>query len=185
MFKNCRNAVNKDVNLAKELYYKNTFHENEGNLHKTWGIINELSSRKYNNSQISEIKPNVISIRNSQDLSETFNDHFSTIGRKLAKEIPLNVNDRSHLDYFKGLPTDHQPCQLIITNSSQILFLSSRLSKSKATLLDKISARLSRECADLVASSLCLIFNCSISTATFPDEWKCSKVIPLFKQGAR
>jgi hypothetical protein len=29
-----------------------------------------------------------------------------------------------------------------------------------------------------------LIFNCSISTGVFPDEWKCSKVIPLFKNGS-
>ena len=54
-----------------------------------------------------------ISISNSQDMSETFNDHFATVGPKLAKEIPLNVNDRSHLHYLKGLPSDHQPFQLI------------------------------------------------------------------------
>ena len=124
-----------------------------------------------------------ISISNSQDLSETINDHFATIGPKLAKEILLNVNDRSHLHYLKGLRSDHQPFQLIATNSSKIHSLLSRLSKSKATGLDKISARLLRECADLIASSLCLIFNCSISTGIFQDEWKCSKVIPLFKQG--
>ena len=35
VFKNCRNAVNNDLKLAKEMYYKNAFHENEGNSHKT------------------------------------------------------------------------------------------------------------------------------------------------------
>ena len=70
------------------------------------------ASLKSNNSHISEIKKNGISISNSQDLSETFNDHFATIGPKLAKEIPLNVNDRSHLDYLRGLPSDHLPFQL-------------------------------------------------------------------------
>jgi hypothetical protein len=30
----------------------------------------------------------------------------------------------------------------------------------------------------------CNHFNCSISTGVFPDEWKCSKVIPLFKNGS-
>ena len=52
VFKNCRNAVNNDVKLAKEMYYKNAFHENEGNSRKTWGIINDLTSRKSNNSHI-------------------------------------------------------------------------------------------------------------------------------------
>ena len=54
--------------------------------------------------------------------------------------------------------------------------LLSKLCKSKATGLDKISARPLRECADLVASSLCAIFNGSIVSGVFPTEWK------LFKQ---
>ena len=60
-----------------------------------------------------------------------------------------------------------------------------KLSKSKAICLDKISARLLRECSDIISNSLCLIFNRSISTGIFPDEWKCAKVLPLFKQGCR
>ena len=36
-----------------------------------------------------------------------------------------------------------------------------------------------------ISNSLCLIFNRSISTGIFPDEWKCAKVLPLFKQGCR
>ena len=63
--------------------------------------------------------------------------------------------------------------------------LLSKLCKSKATGLDRISARLLRESADLIANSLCSIFNRSINSGVFPDEWKCCKVIPLFKQGAR
>ena len=59
----------------------------------------------------------------------------------------------------------------------------SKLCQSKATGLDKISARLLLECSDIIADSLCLIFNCSIDTGIFPEEWKCAKVLPLFKQG--
>jgi hypothetical protein len=61
--------------------------------------------------------------------------------------------------------------------------LLSKLSKSKATGLDKISARLLRVCSDLIAQSICSIFNRSINTGIFPEEWKCSKVVPL--QGKR
>ena len=39
--------------------------------------------------------------------------------------------------------------------------------------------------ADLIASPLCAIFNQSIISGVFPDEWKLSKVIPLLKQGER
>ena len=46
-----------------------------------------------------------------------------------------------------------------------------------------ISARLLRECADLIAEPMCSIFNQSIRSGIFPQEWKCAKVIPLFKEG--
>lgn len=46
-----------------------------------------------------------------------------------------------------------------------------------------ISARLLRECADLIADPMCSIFNQSIRSGIFPQEWKCAKVIPLFKEG--
>ena len=48
-----------------------------------------------------------------------------------------------------------------------------------------IYAKLLRECSDFISHSLCEIFNLSIITGVFPDEWKCSKVIPLYKQGER
>ena len=51
--------------------------------------------------------------------------------------------------------------------------------------MDKISAELLRICADRIVDSLCLIFNTSITTGIFPEKWKCSKVVPVFKQGDR
>ena len=68
-------------------------------------------------------------------------------------------------------------------NSSKVFSLLSKLCKSKATGLDTISARLLRECADLIADPMCSIFNQSVRSGIFPQEWKCAKVIPLFKEG--
>ena len=53
-------------------------------------IVNELTSRKTNNYCIKEIKHNGRSIYKSQELSEAFNNHFSTIGPKLANAINSN-----------------------------------------------------------------------------------------------
>ena len=60
-----------------------------------------------------------------------------------------------------------------------------RLNKSKAAGLDKISARLIRECADLICIPIRDISNQSVSQDIFPDDWKCAKVTPLFKEGDR
>ena len=71
------------------------------------------------------------------------------------------------------------------TSRSKVLSLLSKLSKSKATGLDNISAKLLRICPDLIADSLLLIVNTSIATGIYPEEWKCSKVVPVFNQEDR
>ena len=57
------------------------------------------------------------------------------------------------------------------------------MSKTKATGLDNISARLIRECADIILGPLYDLFNKSLMSGIFPDDWKCARVTPLFKQG--
>ena len=96
-------------------------------------------------------------------------------------EIPSAANGDNSCFEFLNI-TDQRFC-FTPTNSSQVFSLLSKLSKSKAKDLDKISARLIREYADLIRISICKIFNCSLTTGVFPDDWKCAKDTPLFKQG--
>ena len=180
-FKWLRNKVNSDIKIAKESYYKQSFTEHK-NVFKNVQTINELTSRKSNTSSIKEPIVNGVSKNKTTDLANAFNEHFSTIGLKLANEIPSEANgDKSCLEYLNI--TDQRFC-FTPTNSSQVFSLLNKLSKSKASGLDKITARLIRECADLICISICKIFNCSLTTGIFPDDWKCAKVTPLFKQGS-
>ena len=41
------------------------------------------------------MKVNDISIRNSNEISNAFNEHFSTVGPRLAREIPLTSDGES------------------------------------------------------------------------------------------
>ena len=59
------------------------------------------------------------------------------------------------------------------------------LLKHSIKLSNKLSSRLIRECADLISPYISIIFNCCLTTGTFPDDWKLAKVTPIFKQGDR
>ena len=183
-FKRTRNTVNSEIKLAKESYYKNAFIQHSGNSRKIWQTINDLTARKQNKTEIKEIKLDGVSITNPSDLSNLFNEHFSTIGPKLANEIPSPSNN-SNATFTEYLINTDKRFQFTLRNNAQVLLLLNKLCKSKATGLDKISARLIRECADLISNSITNIFNASLTLGIFPEDWKCAKVTPIFKQGAR
>ena len=82
-----RNKVNTEIQAAKELFYNNKFTETNGDPRQTWQIIHDLTSRKAVNLSIREINLNGTSVSESSDLSNAFNDHFSSIGPKLANDI--------------------------------------------------------------------------------------------------
>ena len=118
---------------------------------------------------------------NSTELSNEFNNHFATIGPELSRNIDSPDGDV----YQRYITSTDQCSQLRPTNVNKGYSLLNKLNKSKATGLDKISAKFIRECADLICIPICDIFNQSISLGIFPDDWKCARVTPLFKQGDR
>ena len=110
--KECVTKLILKLKLLKNYFTINKFIETNGDPRKTWKIINDLTSRKAVNSSIREINLNGTSISESSNLSNAFNDHFSSIGPKIANDIPLsNNNDHCHREYVKGInnrfcPTD-------------------------------------------------------------------------------
>ena len=56
---------------------------------------------------------------------------------------------------------------------------------SKATGHDRISPKLLKDCADIVAESLKVIFNKSIEMGVFPDDFKVACVSPIHKSGSK
>ena len=55
----------------------------------------------------------------------------------------------------------------------------------KSTGLDKLSSRMLKIAAGVLAPSLAFLFNQSISSGIVPTEWKLARVTPIFKKGKR
>ena len=180
-FKRQRNKVNSATRLAKQVYYQNMLNEHKGDSRKTWQIINELSSRNFVETSVKQLNVNEQSVTAPAEIAHEFNRYFATIGPKLASDIPSS-DGNSYLNYLTS--TDKE-FQFRPTSTNEVFSLLNKLKKSKAVGLDKISSRLIRECADLICKPLCYIFNQSLNVGMFPDDWKCARVTPLFKQGER
>ena len=170
------------IKLAKKLYVSNNLEANKGNLHKTWNVINELTSRNSGKSTNTlEIKvDNEILISNPMDIAETINDHFTNVAQVLAQDIPVvDANPESYLE-----PTDHS-FSLQIPSVDIVSNVLSKIDEKKATGLDMIPSKLLKMAANIVAPSLTSIFSKSILTGIYPNDWKTAKVTPLFKKGIK
>ena len=84
MYKRLEKRINGGVKSTKASYYAGAFIQSNGNSRKTCQLINQLTSRKKNNASVKELKLNENSITNSHELSNAFNNHFSTTETKLA-----------------------------------------------------------------------------------------------------
>ena len=89
-----------------------------------------------------------------------------------------------------ALLTFHQLTRLgSITRYKTAMFISLADSNWKQPLYPQFShfylnyPKTKQQVSDLIASPLCAIFNQSLISGVLPDEWKLSKVVPLFKHG--
>ena len=71
---------------------------------KTWQVINELiTSHKSSMSSVKELSPNGVSMTNSTALSNTFDDHFSTINWPKTQACKIPLNNGPSFQEFKHL----------------------------------------------------------------------------------
>ena len=70
-------------------------------------------------------------------------------------------------------------CESVIKKINEL-----KSNKACAGGLDKVSSRLLRDAADIVAPSLTLV-EVSINTGCFPSTWKLANISPLFKKGGK
>ena len=90
-FKKARNEVNNLVKKTKRDYFMTQINTAKRDPKNTWRLINELTSRKTSvNSHVKAIKQEGVTLTNSADIANTFNNYFTTIGDNLANKIPCS-----------------------------------------------------------------------------------------------
>ena len=113
-----------------------------------------------------------IQANNPQDIADLFNRHFASI---------FTSDEGTQFDTdSQDLP---EPALVELTLScDEVLSVLKRLDVNKATGPDNIPGRILKESVDVIAPSLCELFNKSIRLGVVPEEWKCTKIVPVFQK---
>ena len=179
LYKSSKNAVNIALRKAKKEYYKTQIQNQSGDPKRAWRTVNNILGRKHPDGGINEITVDNKPISSPGDIAQLFNDYFINIGPKLASSI---VSDCSYSEFLTKVQGEF--CFKLI-EVSQIRKLFNSLSLSKATGIDRISAKILKLASPIISKPIAEIINRSIVSQIFPNEWKIAKVIPLHKKGPR
>ena len=128
-------------------------------------------------SNIAEININGIIYNDRKQIAEHLNDYFVNIGPTFAAECEcLSDYEDSHRN-----STDvNSKFNFYTITETNILKNLKNLKVSKATGADGIPAKMLKLFCDIIAPSLTYIFNLSISTGVYVDDWKRARVIPVY-----
>ena len=119
-------------------------------------------------------------VTEATEISDTFNHHFANIGENLANNI-----GKSSVNPTQYLKSPNSVFSFNEIDIGKVRRLLNQINTKKSPGLDNLPGNLLKIAADILAPSLTKIFNKSLSTGIYPNDWKLARVVPVFKSGDR
>ncbi len=138
-----------------------------------WGLLNEIAPKAKSASPVT-LKVGDTTLADLQDISQSFNNFFANITSSILDNM-ANHHESSHdnLKHFINSKVDHSVSfNIPLVDYEYVLKEVLSLEDGKAVGLDGLPPRLLCVAAPAIAVPLTRIFNMSIASGIFPDEWK-------------
>ena len=184
-----RNEITKDKRDNKKAYYTSYFEKNKHKSSNIWKGIRSLvylKSAKTNIIKLLDKNKNLIS--DPKNISNTFNNYFSTIGPKIEQKIPHQPGN--FIDYLNKKDSNGK---LIIDSTNSSFFLAATVPGEVERLIDAMDMKKSagpnsvpvfllKTFKLFFAVWLSRLVNLCFEVGVFPDILKIAKVTPLHKK---
>ena len=106
------------------------------------------------------------------------NEYFTSIGTDLAPKVPvIDIEPESYVDSSESVFV------FKTINIDEVYNALNNLEMSKFLGPDRIPARLLKDTCFSIAPFLTQIFNASLASSVFPQDWKIARVSPIYKAG--
>ena len=184
-YKRLRNRVTRELRRGVETYYQNLIDENSNNPKEMWKTINKVLNKNQHSTTPKFVMFEGQSIEQPNEIAEAFNNHFATIGPKLADKIE-NKDSDDPLKYLSNIGGSIASCfEFYTIHPNTIEREIKNLKCSKSAGYDKISVKVVKDAAEILSEPLAIIFNASFNKGIFPDIWKIARVTSIFKSGSK
>ena len=177
-----RNILTACLREAEDMFYRDLVKSENKNLYKLWSIfgsvINPSKKKKHNN--IDHLIYGQRKITDDQEIADTINTHFSTIGQTLSAKINSNKSFKDYLSCSNINSLFLKPA-----HEEELVKEICQLNSKKAGGHDNISPKILKENTDIFVTPLLHLINLSFQTSIVPDKLKIARVIPIHKKEDR
>lgn len=175
------------ITLLRNLKYEHDNREITQNKHtpkKLWDTIRRIIHKNNTVSVADALTKTKSSAEESLDYC---NSYFSSVGASLASSILTKINETQESLAAKISISDFNCTSFFIepTDEYEVSCLIESLDTKSAPGIDGINNGLLKAIRGVIAKPLAAIFNLSISTGHFPQNWKTATVIPIHKNGRK
>ena len=179
LYKNYRNVLNRIKLHEKHQFYNNLFVKIGKSTHLLWKVLNGIIKKANNKMSITEILYKDKSHKNASDISEAFNDHFSTVGLRVQSTIQVDGAENA----TKPNVVPQKSMKFKPVSEGLVCKVIAKLKPKQSSGVDNISNVLLKKLASVIKLPLCNIINKSLQSGVFPDLMKLALVTPLHKGG--
>ncbi len=158
-------------------YFKARFEKCNGDLKKSWKILNEMRHKKRSSCFPNYIELNQQCIADRRIILKKFNEYFTNI----AKNLNESKSPDEFKDYHKFMKNRvHSSIFFDEIASHEIDEVINQLNPNKSS---DLSPRILKLYRGIISPNLAIIFNNCVYSGIFPDKLKIARVVPLFKGG--
>ena len=182
-YRHIRNKINKQNSELKRQYFSERLAQAKVNMEESWKTINQVLNKRSKSTNIDLLKGPGGEIVNKQEISNTMNDYFCSVGKDLASKIEDAPNPMLTGEY--NLNPDNRRFNFRPIVVQDIRDAIGKIKTSKSLGSDNISSYFLKLATPYIENSLFFMFNTSLETSQFPDSWKNARITPIFKDGDR
>ena len=183
-FKRIRNKLNREMKQTKQNFFRQKISQNKSNSKKLWNTLNDIVQLRKGKS-ISTITLAKSPNDNTDDpyeVSNIFNEHFSTVGQRLSKKLENPSSDHK-ISPTSNIKQSQKSFFLQPITEKEVKLYIQMLNINKASKSDSIPTKYIKFSSKIISSFLMKIFNQCMSQGVFPDKLKTAEIIPIFKKG--
>lgn len=181
-YRKYKNLLEKLKRKMKKHFYEKLFNDIRYDLKKTWSNINMILNKckKKKRKTIETIVIDNSKETNKKIMADHFNEFFTSIGEKLAENIP--VIDGSPIEFITNVNSDRS-FYFFPTNNIEVKKIVMAIRDGTSIGHDGICNRFVKLIIEGIAEPLVHIINSSFQLGIVPDGLKIARIIPLFKAG--